>query len=129
MSTTFVSSGVTSSGLIETGGNTLEVLNGGSAVSTTLSSGGQLLVDSGGYAAATTISSGGSATISAGGAMSGTGSGSTGVACAMHRRGFVGIERERKYFDIACERISRAQAQGRMFQDEPMPQMKQEALI
>ncbi|WP_299107554.1 hypothetical protein, partial [uncultured Bradyrhizobium sp.] len=79
MSTTFVSSGVTSSGLIETGGNTLEVLNGGSAVSTTLSSGGQLLVDSGGYAAATTISSGGSATISAGGAMSGTGSGSTGV--------------------------------------------------
>ncbi|MHC2467869.1 hypothetical protein [Bradyrhizobium embrapense] len=79
MSTTFVSSGFTSSGLTETGGNTLEVLNGGSAVSTTLSSGGQLLVDSGGYAAATTISSGGSAVISAGGAMSGTGSGSTGI--------------------------------------------------
>ena len=50
MSTTFVSSGVTSSGLTETGANTLEVLNGGSATVTTLSGGGQLLVDSGGYA-------------------------------------------------------------------------------
>ncbi|MCS3446158.1 MULTISPECIES: beta strand repeat-containing protein [Bradyrhizobium] len=67
MSTTFVSSGVTSSGLIETGSNTLEVLNGGHAVTTTLSSGGQLLVDAGGYAVGTTISSGGTATISAGG--------------------------------------------------------------
>ncbi|MVT66203.1 hypothetical protein GPL21_13925 [Bradyrhizobium pachyrhizi] len=67
MSTTFVSSGVTSSGLIETGSNILEVLNGGSAVSTGLSGGGQLLVDSGGYAVRTAISSGGSAVISAGG--------------------------------------------------------------
>ncbi|WP_375787265.1 hypothetical protein ACE10Z_06865 [Bradyrhizobium sp. Pha-3] len=67
MSTTFVSSGVTSSGLIETGGNTLEVLGGGSATQTTLSSGGQLLVDSGGYAVGTTISNGGSAVVSAGG--------------------------------------------------------------
>ena len=46
------------------------------------------------------------------------GSGSTGVACAMHRRSFVGIERERKYFDIACERIEQAQAQGCMFPPE-----------
>ncbi|MBR1315864.1 hypothetical protein JQ562_32880 [Bradyrhizobium sp. AUGA SZCCT0051] len=66
MSTTSVGSGITSSGLIETGGNTLEVLSGGSAVSTTLS-GGQLLVDAGGYAVGTTISSGGSAVVSAGG--------------------------------------------------------------
>lgn len=43
------------------------------------------------------------------------GSGTTGVACANHGRAFVGIERERKYFDIACERISRAQAQERLF--------------
>ena len=49
MSTTSVSSGVTSSGLTESGaGNTLEVLNGGSAVSITAVSGGFLQVDSGG---------------------------------------------------------------------------------
>ncbi|SED91990.1 autotransporter passenger strand-loop-strand repeat-containing protein [Bradyrhizobium erythrophlei] len=67
MSTTFVSSGVISSGLTETGGNTLEVLSGGFASVTTLS-GGQLLVDAGGYAVGTTISSGGSAVVGAGGA-------------------------------------------------------------
>jgi site-specific DNA-methyltransferase (adenine-specific) len=56
------------------------------------------------------------------------GSGTTGVACAQLGRKFTGIERERKYFDIACERISRAQAQGQMFPAEPMKQT-QEALI
>jgi DNA modification methylase len=56
------------------------------------------------------------------------GSGTTGVACAQLGRTFTGIERERKYFDIACERISRAQAQGQMFPTEPMKQT-QEALI
>ena len=56
------------------------------------------------------------------------GSGSTGVACAMHSRAFTGIERERKYFDIACERIARAQAQGRMFADEPAPVPEQQGL-
>lgn len=43
------------------------------------------------------------------------GSGTTGVACANHGKAFIGIERERKYFDIACERIIRAQAQERLF--------------
>ncbi len=43
------------------------------------------------------------------------GSGTTGIACANHGRRFVGIEIERKYFDMACERISRAQAQERLF--------------
>ena len=43
------------------------------------------------------------------------GSGTTGVACANHGKAFFGIERERKYFDMACERISRAQAQERLF--------------
>ena len=43
------------------------------------------------------------------------GSGTTGVSCAQLGKQFTGIERERKYFDIACERISRAQAQGQMF--------------
>lgn len=43
-----------------------------------------------------------------------TGSGSTGVACVNLGRRFIGIERERKYFDLACERIAAAQAQGRL---------------
>ena len=42
------------------------------------------------------------------------GSGSTGVACANTGRKFIGIEREPKYFDIACERIENAQRQGRL---------------
>jgi len=44
------------------------------------------------------------------------GSGTTGVACANLGRSFIGIERERKYFDIACERIRAAQAQHRLFE-------------
>jgi DNA modification methylase len=42
------------------------------------------------------------------------GSGTTGVACARMGLQFVGIERERKYFDIACRRIEDAQRQGRL---------------
>jgi len=43
------------------------------------------------------------------------GSGTTGVACANLGRKFIGIEIEEKYFDIACERITAAYAQGRLF--------------
>lgn len=43
------------------------------------------------------------------------GSGTTGVACANLGRSFIGIEIERKYFDIACERIENAQRQTRLF--------------
>lgn len=43
------------------------------------------------------------------------GSGTTGVACANLGRSFIGIEIDRKYFDIACERIENAQRQHRMF--------------
>lgn len=43
------------------------------------------------------------------------GSGTTGVACMDLGRKFIGIEKTRKYFDIACERIARAQAQERLF--------------
>ena len=46
------------------------------------------------------------------------GSGTTGVAAVEQGRKFVGIERERRYFDIACERISRAQAQGSLLPPE-----------
>ena len=48
------------------------------------------------------------------------GSGTTGVACAEMGRLFIGVERERKYFDIACERIARAQAQGQLLTPEPV---------
>jgi adenine-specific DNA-methyltransferase len=42
------------------------------------------------------------------------GSGTTGVACMNLGRQFIGIEREPKYFDIACRRIDDAQRQGRL---------------
>lgn len=42
------------------------------------------------------------------------GSGSTGVACQQIDRPFIGIEMERRYFDIACERIDQAQRQARL---------------
>lgn len=43
------------------------------------------------------------------------GSGSTGVACAKVGREFIGIERESKYFDIACRRIEDAYRQPDIF--------------
>ncbi len=43
------------------------------------------------------------------------GSGTTGVACAKMGKTFVGIEREQKYFDIACKRIEDAQRQQHLF--------------
>lgn len=50
------------------------------------------------------------------------GSGTTGVACARMGLQFTGIERERKYFDIACRRIEQAYAQPRLFTEEkPVP--------
>lgn len=39
------------------------------------------------------------------------GSGTTGVACAKAGRRFIGIEIERRWFDLACERVSAAYAQ------------------
>lgn len=43
------------------------------------------------------------------------GSGTTGVAAIQLGRTFIGIEREPKYFDIACKRIEQAYAQGQLF--------------
>lgn len=43
------------------------------------------------------------------------GSGTTGIAAVQMGRDFIGIEREPKYFDIACRRIEQAQRQGDMF--------------
>jgi len=43
------------------------------------------------------------------------GSWTTGVAAVQMGRKFIGIEREPKYFEIACKRIEDAQRQGDMF--------------
>lgn len=56
------------------------------------------------------------------------GSGSTGVAAIEMGRKFIGIEREPKYFEIACRRIEQAQAQPDMF-IAPAVQPVQEALL
>ena len=56
------------------------------------------------------------------------GSGTTGVCAHLTGRRFIGVEKDRRYFDIACERIASAQAQGRMFEPEP-PKAEQLGLI
>jgi DNA modification methylase len=53
------------------------------------------------------------------------GSGTTGVAAVKLGRHFTGIEREPKYFDIACKRIEQAYAQPDMFVEQPIPAPKQ----
>jgi len=55
------------------------------------------------------------------------GSGTTGVAAIQMGRKFIGIEREPKYFEIACKRIEQASKQVDMFVEKPV--MKQENLI
>lgn len=50
------------------------------------------------------------------------GSGSTGVAAVALSRKFIGIERDERYFEIACKRIEQAVAQGQLFTPEPMKQ-------
>ncbi len=57
------------------------------------------------------------------------GSGTTGVACVKTGRHFTGIERERKYFDIACHRIEQAVAQPRLIPDEKRPDPVNESLF
>jgi site-specific DNA-methyltransferase (adenine-specific)/modification methylase len=47
------------------------------------------------------------------------GSGTTGVAAMQMGRKFIGIEREPKYFDIACQRIEQATKQDDMFVAKP----------
>ena len=56
------------------------------------------------------------------------GSGTTGVACVNLDRKFIGIEKEPKYFDIACRRIEEAYKQPRLFQ-EVKQQPKQESML
>jgi site-specific DNA-methyltransferase (adenine-specific) len=55
------------------------------------------------------------------------GSGTTGVACAMLGRTFVGVELDPGYFDIACRRIEEAQRQGDLLRDV-LPKAEQKVL-
>jgi site-specific DNA-methyltransferase (adenine-specific)/modification methylase len=58
------------------------------------------------------------------------GSGTTGVAAVQMGRKFIGIEREPKYFEIACRRIEEAQRQSDLFIDAPKPEKPvQEGLL
>jgi len=57
------------------------------------------------------------------------GSGTTGVACAQLGKAFTGIERERRYFDIACKRIAAAKNQGTLLPPEESPQPVQAGLL
>jgi DNA modification methylase len=56
------------------------------------------------------------------------GSASCGVAAVRLGRTFVGIEREPRYFDIACRRIEQAYAQGKLFSDPP-PKQEQASMF
>jgi DNA modification methylase len=56
------------------------------------------------------------------------GSGTTGVAAIQMGKKFIGIERERKYFDIACRRIEDAYKQPDMFVAPPEPKPEQMVL-
>ena len=53
------------------------------------------------------------------------GSGTTGVAAIQLGRKFIGIEREPKYFDVACQRIEQAVAQGQLFAPEHKKQVQE----
>lgn len=52
------------------------------------------------------------------------GSGTTGVAAIQMGRKFIGIEREPKYFEIACKRIENAQKQQSLF-EQPKQKIEQ----
>lgn len=57
------------------------------------------------------------------------GSGTTGVAATQMGRRFVGIERDPRYFEIACRRIEQAQSQGDMFVAPPPAKAEQVSLL
>mgnify|MGYP000505885657 CR=1 FL=1 len=56
------------------------------------------------------------------------GTGTTGVACVQSGRRFIGIERERNYFEIACRRIEQAAAQGQLLPADPAGEPQQTGL-
>lgn len=57
------------------------------------------------------------------------GSGTTGVAAIQLGRKFIGIEREPKYFEIACRRIEQAVSQGKLFLDEQIESLASQSAL
>jgi DNA modification methylase len=57
------------------------------------------------------------------------GSGTTGVAAVQMGRKFIGIEREPKYFDIACRRIQDAYAQPDVFIEMEKQTFEQDSML
>jgi site-specific DNA-methyltransferase (adenine-specific) len=57
------------------------------------------------------------------------GAGTTGVACIRNGRKFIGIEIDPAAFQIACQRIEQAVAQGRLFEPEKPHPQEQEAFF
>lgn len=53
------------------------------------------------------------------------GSGTTGVTAIQLGKKFIGIEREKQYFDIACKRIEQAVSQPQLFEHEPVKQVQE----
>ena len=49
------------------------------------------------------------------------GSGTTGVACALEGRHFIGVEMTRHHFDTSCRRIREAGLQGDLLSHEAVP--------
>lgn len=56
------------------------------------------------------------------------GSGTTGVAAVQLGRQFIGIERDERYFEIACRRIEQAVSQGQLFAP-PVVKQEQASLL
>jgi site-specific DNA-methyltransferase (adenine-specific) len=57
------------------------------------------------------------------------GSGTTGVACLKQRRKFVGIERDRRWFELACRRVEAAYQQPDLFLSQPTVKHEQKRLF
>lgn len=57
------------------------------------------------------------------------GAGTTGVACALEGRRFIGVEIDREAFDLACERIENAYRQMPLIPHAPMQKQIQESLL
>jgi DNA modification methylase len=55
------------------------------------------------------------------------GSGSTGKAAVLEGFGFIGIEREGEYFDIACKRIEYAYKQRKLLKQQADQETRQVA--
>ena len=58
------------------------------------------------------------------------GTGTTGLSCQKLGRKFIGVEMDRKYFDLACSKLENVVSQGSLFSEgEPAPKIKTGKLI